>query len=363
MGQVATMMALADSAVGGGENAVLAQRPYIATNGKHAGKAVVTYNTGQMDNQGMPVYAERPINTNATLRKDEWIDLEDQIIEAARERLVIIDDLQAAGLTYDVGGLGTIISEWETGSEMTDAEITMDGESTRDKDRQEFGLNGVPIPVIGKDFKIGERMLMASRQRGAGLDVTQGVEAGISVARTSESLVFNGGRIGAVNSAGNRYTIPGLTNFNGRSTFTMSDWSDETNVSPEDIFKEILEMVQQLETEERHFGPFTIYIPGAYAFRFRQDFKEFSDKTLMERVTSEDVIDRVRVSDVLATGNVVMVQMDRKVLDLGVASDISTIQWQSGSGWTNHFQTFAAWAPRLKQDFDSRCGILHASVG
>lgn len=363
MGQLASIMAQADSAVGaGGENAILAQRPYLATNGKNAGHPVITYNTGQMDEKGMPVYGERRITANATLRKDEWVDLEDQILEAARERLVIVDDLQAAGLTYNVGGLGTLISEWETGSEMTDAEITMDGESTRDKDRQEFGLDGVPIPVIGKDFKIGERMLMASRQRGAGLDVTQGVEAGRSVARTSEALVFNGSNIGASNSAGDRYRIPGLTTFEGRATYTMSDWSDEGNVSTQDIFSELLQMVQQMETEERHYGPFTVYIPGEYAYRFRQDFKQHGDKTLMERALDEDVIDRIRVSDVLGSGNVVMVEMKRETLDLGVASDVSTVQWESGSGWTNMFQTFAAWAPRLKSDFDGNCGILHAST-
>ncbi len=218
-----------------GENGILAKRPYIATAGRYAGQSVVAVNTGQMDNQGQPLYAEKPIQANATLRKDEWIDLEDTIIESARERLVIVDDLQSAGLTYNVGGLGTLISEWETASEITDAEITMDGESTADKDRQEFGLNGVPIPVIQKPFSIGERMLMASRQRGASLDVTTGTEASRAVARMSEKMVFNGASIGANNSAGQRYTVPGLTNFPGRATFTLSDWSDDANVTPEDI--------------------------------------------------------------------------------------------------------------------------------
>ena len=346
----------------GTENGLLARRPYLSTQGRHAGKSVIAVNTGQMDNQGQFIYAEKPIHTQATLRKDEWLDLEDQIVEAARERLVIVDDLQSAGLTYNVGGLGTIISEWETASEITDAEINMDGETTADKDRQEFGLNGVPIPVIQKPFTIGERMLLASRQRGAAIDVTTGVEAGRAVARASERMVFQGARIGAVNSAGNSYTVPGLTNFPGRATKTISDWSDEANVSPEDIHKEILEMVQQLETEQRHYGPFTLYIPGEYAFRFRQDFKENSDKTLMERVTDEDVISRVRVSDVLGDGNVMMIEMTRSVLDLAVAADITTVQWESGSGWSNHFQTFAAWAPRLKADYDGRTGILHAST-
>jgi len=341
-----------------GENAMLARRPYI----NNQGQSVISHNTGQMDSNGQFVYKEKQINTNATLRKDEWINLEDTIIESFRERLVIVDDLQSAGLTYNAGGLGTMISEWETGSEITDAEITMDGESKADKDRQEFGLAGVPIPVIHKEFTIGERMMLASRQRGAGLDVTTGTEAARAVARVSEAMVFNGANIGAVRSAADSYSIPGLTTFASRETYTISDWSDATNVTTETIFAEILEMVQALETNQRKYGPFTIYIPGAYAFRFRQDFKEFSDKTLMERVTDEDVIARVRVSDVLSTGNVVMVEMNRSVIDLAIASDIATVQWASGSGWTNEFQVYAAWAPRLKTDYDGRCGILHATT-
>jgi uncharacterized linocin/CFP29 family protein len=353
-----------NSGLSGGENAVLAKRPYIATNGRHAGHPVVTVNTGQLDQSGNPIYAEKPINANATLRKDEWIDLEDQIIEAARERLVIVDDLIGAGLTYNVGGLGTIISEWETASEITDAEITMDGETKNNKDRQEFGLNGVPIPIIQKDFSIGERQLLASRQRGAALDVTTGTEAARSVARRSEQMVFFGANIGASNSAGNSYSIPGLTTFPTRETFTISNWALEgtAGVTPEEIFGEILQMVQKMETEQRCYGPFTLYIPGAYAYRFRQDFKEFSDKTLMDRVTDEDVISRVRVSDVLTGGNVLLLDMNRRYIDLAIASDVTTVQWQSGSGFTNHFKTYAAWAPRIKADFDGRVGILHGSV-
>lgn len=345
-----------------GKFAVNKMQPYIASEGRYSGQSVIAMPTGQLDKQGQPEFSEQPIQTNATLRKDEWVDLEDQIIEAARERLVIVEDLRSAGLTYNVGGLGTIISEWEQASEMTDAEVTMDGETATSKDRQAFGLNGVPIPMVMKDFSIGERMLMASRQRGASLDVTQGTEAARAVARVSESIVFNGANIGASNSAGSSYTVPGLTNFSGRATYTISDWSDGSGVSPQTIFSEILAMVQQLETEERRYGPFTLYVPGEYAYRFREDFKEYSDKTLMERVTDEDVIDNVRISDTLTDGNVVMVEMNRGVIDLAVASDLTTVQWQSGSGFTNHFKTFAAWAPRLKADYDGRTGIMHGST-
>ena len=343
--------------VGSGENAMLEKRPYINSKGQN----VVAFNTHQMDQNGQFIYKERAIQTNATLRKDEWVNLEDRLIEAFRERLVIIDDLRSGGLTYNAGGLGTLISEWETGSEITDAEITMDGESKADKDGQEFGLDGVPIPVVHKEFTIGERMLQASRSRGAGLDVTTGLEAARSVARRSEHMVFNGAKIGKVKSASNSYGIPGLTTFDARATFTISDWSDPA-VTPQTIHGEILQMVKILETQQRRYGPFKFYIPGAYAFRFREDYKTNSDKTLMERVLDEDVIDGIRISDVLEAGNVVGIDMKPEVIDLAIASDITTVQWASGSGWTNEFQVYAAWAPRLKADFDGRTGVVHGST-
>lgn len=350
-----------NSGLSGGENAILARRPYIATNGRYAGKPVITVNTGQLDESGNPIYAERLINTNATLRKDEWIDLEDAIIEAARERLVIVDDMRSKGLTYNVGGLGTLVSEWESGSEITDAEITMDGETVNNKDRQEFSLNGVPIPLVSKDFSIGERTLLASRQRGSALDITTGTEAARAVARRSERMVFFGAAIGATNSAGSSYSIPGLLTFAQRETFTITDWS-LVGTTPETVFAEMLQMIAKMETEQRCFGPFTFYIPAAYAYKFRQDFKANSDKTLMQRALDEEAIEAIRVSDVLTAGNVSMIAMNNRYLDLAVAADVTTVQWQSGSGFTNHFKTYAAWAPRLKTDYDGRTGIMHASV-
>lgn len=339
-----------------GENGVLSKRPYIATQGRHVGQSVIAVNTGQLSATGQPIYAERPINANATLRKDEWISLDNTIIEAARERLVIVEDLISMGLTYNVGGLGTTIAEWETGSEVTNASITMDGDSATERDRQEFGLAGVPIPIIHKDWKISERSLLASRQRGSALDVTTGSEMARSVGRTWETMVFNGDGL----SAGT-YTIPGLTTYTNRETYTISDWAS-SGTSVATIRSEMLEMIARLETASRMYGPFTFYVPGAYRSRFREDYKADSEKSLMTKMLDEDSVANIRFSDVLATGNVICLEMTRGVIDLAMAADVTTVQWQSGSGMTNMFKTYAASAPRIKSDYDGRCGILHGST-
>lgn len=332
-------------------------RPYW----NDAGKPVIAVNTGRKDPQtGEPIYQEKLV-TNATLRKDEWVQLDDAAIESARERLVIAADLMSAGLTHNVGGLGTIISEWEKMSEMTDAEVTMDGETKVNKDRQLFGIDGVPIPIIHKDHSIGERVLLASRQRGASLDVSQSAEAGRSVARTTESMIFNGLNLGASNSAGTPYQVYGLTNHPNKAVDIISDWAS-SGVSEETIYSEILALIEELRIEQRCYGPFTLYIPGEYERRFEEDYKAESDKTLLERVLQNRNIKDVRVSDTLAAGNVILIEMTSRVIDLAIASDIVNIQWQSGSGFTNHFKTYAAWAPRIKTDYDGRVGYIHGTT-
>ena len=335
----------------GGENDVLAKRPYITANGETR----IAYNTGKFDANGAPIYGEQRLQTNGTLRKDEWKRIDDAILESARQRFVIVDDLRAAGMVQPLGGLGVLISEWETSSEMGDAEVSMDGETKNTKDRPVFGMDGVPVPLIHKDFKFGERAMLASRTRGSALDVTGGTEAAISVARRLETLVFSGAAALGTSSG---YTLQGLYNRTGRTTTSLSDWT-LTATTTETIFKEIMGMVKTANTTLRRYGPFNLYIPGDVKHRFSEDFKANSDKTLRQRILEEDEIAAIRVSDGNPTKQVALLEMTRGAMDLAIASDVATIQWSSGSGFTHNFKTFAAMAPRIKKDFGGRFGYIH----
>lgn len=351
-------------ALGEGLNGVLASRPYISTNGKNAGKTVVVVNTGK-DQSGNDIFEERVIRANAgesTLRQTDWVDIDERLTAAAQQRLVIIDDLIQTGLTYNAGDLGTLVSEWDAVSEMTDASVTMDGETDVDKDRLEFRADGVPIPIIHKPFKIGKRAIMASRRNGAGLDVSHGTAAARSVARTSERMAIYGHQMNVVGSQNQRRTIPGLLTHPNRATVGLRNWADP-NVTGEQILQDILQMITLAEVDKRAFGPFRLYIPGAVHFRFREDYKAFGDKTLMDRVLEINEIESVRVADELPGNAAVLVQWMDSTIDLAMIANIQTIQWQSPSGWTDNFQVFAAWAPRIKSDYDGNLGVVHGTIG
>lgn len=293
------------------------------------------------------------IQTNALLQKDEWIAYDSAVRNIATIRLNGINDLRSMGLVYNAGDLGSTIAEWDESSDMTDAELNMAGVTTTGKDTVAFDTNGVPIPVIRKDFQVNIRRLLASRRMGASVDVTGAQIATRLVAERSESMLFNGASV----SIGG-YTVYGYTNHPQRNTGTVSDWSAGATTGAT-IVTEILAMVSANEAS-RHYGPYNLYVPANFWPKLREDYSATKgDNTIMDRIMAIDSINNVKVSDQLTANNVVLVQMTSDVVDLAVAQDVTSVQWDRGDGMQTNFAVMAAWAPRIKQDYGDRLGIAH----
>src|SRR2546430_560307 len=75
---------------------------------------------------GKMVAVPTPV-ANATLRKNEWILLDEAIIMAAKERLRVVADLRSAGLTLSIpNGMGKTVLQTENVSDATTAVVSMD---------------------------------------------------------------------------------------------------------------------------------------------------------------------------------------------------------------------------------------------
>ena len=122
-------------------------RPFLNANGES--KVVVN---GQV------------LNTNAvaTLRYQDWLDIDREVVRVATKRLVGIQDLMSRGLTYSLGSIGITMSMFERESDMTGAEVTMAPETETEMDRLNYDTQQVPVPFIHKDFKINARAMAAA---------------------------------------------------------------------------------------------------------------------------------------------------------------------------------------------------------
>ena len=295
------------------------------------------------------------LRTNDVLRKDEWSQMDNVLIEIARKRLVAVNELVSRGLTYNIGnGLGTTILEWEQVSDMEPANVSMSGVTEGERDILDFTLQSMPLPIIHKDFNINIRKLEASRTTGQPLDVAQASMASILVNEAVEDMVFNGHatREGAAR-------IYGLVNHPDRNTGSVSaNW--DTLATGEQMVTDILAMMTSADVDNM-FGPFGVYVPTAAFIRMGEDFKAASDKTIISRLMEIPGLDFIRASKDVPAGAVIMHQLTSDVIDEVIGLPPTVVQWESNGGMTVNFKVMSIMIPRVRSTVTSQSGVMHYS--
>lgn len=293
------------------------------------------------------------LRTLDTLRKDEWLLYDRKVIEVARVQLVGVADLMNAGLTMNLpNAFGHTVIQWEKQSDMTPAQIDMHGTTQGNNDKLDYSLVNVPVPIVHKDFQLNIRQLAASRNGGTPLDTTQASVATRRVTDTLESMLFNGANITAGGG-----TIHGYTNFPARNVDSLTgSWA---TITGDQIVSDVLSMIEALSADNM-YGPFQLYIPISYYIALLDDYKANSDKSIIMRLLEIPQVKGIKQTSQL-TDSVLMIQMTSDVVDMVVGIQPMPLMWESHGGMVFNFKVLAIMVPRLKSDYDGRCGIAHFS--
>lgn len=296
--------------------------------------------------------------TNATLRRDEWRDIDTAVLQANRSRLIGIADIKARGLVHNISqGLYTTVMEYEKISKMGRAKVSMDGEREPTEDRVLYSTHYFPLPIIHQDFSINERVLGASRMRQSKLDTTQAEESGRTVAEEQEIILFQGSSAFAYGGG----TIYGYIDHPNRQTGSITAaWG----ASGADPVQDVINMKQAL-IAKGFYGPFCVYIPTAYETALDANYVTGAGAvniTVRERILKIGNVEAVKVADYLATGNVVMAQMTSNVVRMITGMPLQTRQWTVGSGMRHHFKVLTIDVPQIRADKNDNCGVAHYSV-
>jgi len=294
-----------------------------------------------------------------TLEEDEWETLSDRMVDVYQETRVGIADLQNAGLTRSLS-LATKVDLWQERNEMSEADVSMDGETRSEEDRTTYQTVGVPVPIVHKDFRISDRDLQSSRRLNNDLR-TDGVASATNVVvEMLERILFSGWDPVVRDSDGDTFTLYGYTTHPDRNTVSGSDWG-----TPGNIRDDIVSGLDLLDADERTGGNFWLYVAPAQWRQFRSAIDPDGDGNLTVRSRVLDEFDgeigTVRRASFLPDGEFVMVDPSPDVVELAVAEDVQTIEWQSGSGMTNHYKVMAAMAPEIKSDSTGQSGVVHGS--
>ncbi len=299
-------------------------------------------------------------NANATLRKEEWKQLDDSILVAAKERLRVVADLRAAGLTYTIpNGMGKTVLESQMMGDITPATISMDPARSSEQDRPEFGIVNLPLPVIHKDFYFNARQVATSRNTGAPIDTTMAQLAARRVSEEAERLVLGIAPTFAYGGG----TVYGFTNFPQRIAVELTS-PENSDWTPATLLRELLGMKQR-SVDAFHFGPWVAYFSPAWSLYLDDDYSEAKgDNTVRQRLEAIEGITSVRSADFLTGFQIVLVQMTSDVVRLVLGMDITTLQWETLGGMKLNFKVMAIMVPQLRsaEAEGENAGIIHGAV-
>ena len=322
-------------------------RPFIGNDGR----SYVTVNHG-----GKPKTILS--NTTATLRKDDWKIMDEAVIKAARARMRVVADLRGAGLQFVIpNGMGKTVLEYEDQSDITDASISMDPLRRTDGDRPVYDLKTLPLPVTHKDFDIGLRQLLASRNSNTPLDTTMAELAGTKVAESVEKLTVGANSTFAFGGG----TVYGFTNYTNRLTKTITA-PTAGGWTPADTVQEVLAMKTQSQ-DAYHYGPWTVYCTTDWDQYMDDDYSAAKgDLTLRQRLRMIEGIQDVKTADHLnGTFVLMMVQQTTNVVRMVIGMEVATVQWESQGGFGQHFKVLTIMVPQLRADQNSNTGIVHGA--
>ncbi len=387
-------------------------RPYISV---PTGKMVRNAKTNKMEK----VYEEvrisdfraatdihLPVWNSTTLRKEEWLDLDREIVGAARYPLKAWADL-AASSTKRVDAMRKMILEYETGSDGGIVVEDMDAMTEGRNDTSTNQLQGLPLSIKHVDFFISKRVLSISRNNSdTALDTRKGDEAGARLGEAVERQVIGistgpiyGGNSTQTGGYGRTSQIYGYTNFPGRMTKTNLTAPTTSNQST--TISEVLGMLNDLRGRKQ-FGPFMLYTTNDWDPYLDADYilsgGNVATQTLRQRLLAIPEIMGIRrldmwfatqpqtnpywtTSTIGTTGqlpytgpggeqidatlkpfSMLLVNMTKRTAQAVIGMDMTTIQWETMGGQRLNFKVLCSYQPIIYADHYGNCGIYHATT-
>jgi len=295
---------------------------------------------------------------NSLLLKDEWIRLDNTIIEVARIRLRAVADLQSRGYQMNMDGMANPILQWQTMSRTEGADVSMDPRVIGDNQSVQFGLESLPLPIIHADYSIPFRQLQVSRNSGAPLDTTIASQRTQDIAEKVEDILVNG--LDGYTYGG--ATIRGYVDTPNSAAVALTDWTQATDGTA--IVTDLLDMKQALINKKK-YGPYMIYIPTILETVLDLDYRADYSQTVRQRIESiqEFGPGSVRVLDTLADDKVIMVEMMPGNVEMINGLPFTNVNWDTKGGMELNFKIMTIMIPRFLSDQDGNLGVAIGTIG
>lgn len=292
------------------------------------------------------------------LPEDSQRIVDQAVVRVGLDRLVVVRDLLAAGLTFPLANpLSVMEVQWSYMGESGGAQRTMNPEARGENQLPPRVDARIPVYLTTDDFFMGIRTLRASERAGQPLDTTLVESATRRVNEAIEDAAING--VPFTVGGGSAPGILNAPNVNSYTFVANKAW-DASNKTGDEVLTDVLAMID-LAASKRRFGPFNLYINTLYGNAINRDFKSATSGTTRARLEQIIVGGRalkIEVADQMPANYVALVQMTSDVIDVIDGQAPVVVPWMSPSGFTLFWLVMAIMIPRVKTDSASRSGIV-----
>lgn len=302
------------------------------------------------------------LRTLAPMTDRAQVLLDRAVVEVGLQRLTLVADLMAAGLTYPLNDpLSVSQLEWNTMSKIGAAQRTMNPSSRGENKLPIVSPNRLPIYLTTDEFEIDIRTLRTSQRIGTPLDTSIAKQCVRAVNEAVEDAAINGATTldgQDLKVAG--YTAPGLLNAPGAEaeSLTAAAWSTAPVGST--VFSQTQAMITKLQGNKK-FGPYRMYVPTVVGNAMDSDYNATNNAqglTIRQRLLQIDQLQAVKVADLLPATKVILVQMTSDVVDIVMGQPPTIIPWTSLDGFQIHNLVMAIMIPRVRSDYNGDSGVV-----
>lgn len=296
-------------------------------------------------------------NATGTVRHEDFMVIRDMVIEVRRRKLNGISDLKEAGLSFSAS-LGDQLIGFENVNEFQAADQSMNPNSYDNNDTvitEDF----VPNPITHSSFSVPWRQEGFNYKRSLGM-----AESLRQIAERLEETLFNGNAGIAVTFNGTSFPIYGYTTDPSRGTGTISDWT--AGASQGLIVNELIDQIGAMWSNQGGISnnSVMVYVANDIWNVLQKDYNTTNpSKTILARMKDIAQVKDVKPAEKLASTQVVLVEMEARTVELGIASDIIVVPHAKTSPMMPQVLTgYAAMVQKIKSDNAGNTGVRHLTV-
>lgn len=282
--------------------------------------------------------------------------IERTVTEVGYQRLAVVKSvMDVPGLVTPVPNwLSIPLLSWNKVSRAGNARRSMVPDARGESFRPDYGNDSIPLYCTFADFQIPIREMLQAERLGMPLDTELVSQSAININELIESQAINGADI-SFNGA----PVYGLLNTPNRATDKLGNlsWASASKTGPQ-MLADVIRMNLTLDLNKQ-YGVRNIYVGTKVYSNLSNDYITGSAIGLLSiRNRLKQEVNDIVLADFLPDDYVVMVTMNRNVVDVLYGQEPTAITWSDGPGFNFKSIVLACSVVRFKDNYEALSGIV-----